>query len=140
MSHQSLQVEHIGVVESVSEKTICVDIVSTSACGACHAKGACSAADQQQKKVYISNIGQNVAVGETVNLVMKVSTGLKSVLYAYILPAIILIVGLWSYSIAVKSEGLSALLTLATIAIYYLLLYLLRGKLEKSFVMKIEKY
>ncbi|WP_047450662.1 SoxR reducing system RseC family protein [Alistipes sp. ZOR0009] len=140
MSHQSAKIEHVGVVEFVSAETICVSIVSTSACGSCHAKGACSMSEQTQKQIHIPNEGQLVSKGDTVNLVLEVSTGLKSVFFAYLIPVLILIVGLWGYSTFLKSEGISALLTLATIASYYLLLYLFRKKLERKFIMKIETY
>lgn len=140
MSHQSAIIEHVGVVETVSEKTICVTISSSSACGSCHAKGACSMSDQELKQVFLPNIGQDVVVGETVNLVIKASTGLKSVLLAYVIPVILLVTGLGIYSVVFKSEGLSAILALLTIIIYYLLLYLFRRRLERRFVMKIEKY
>ena len=140
MSKQNSRIQHVGIVEDVTETSICVSIVSTSACSSCHAKGGCSMSEQVEKKVRIPNTGIPVTKGETVNVVMSTSTGFKSVFLAYILPIVLLILSVAVFTSLSLSEGVSALLTLVVIAIYYGVLFLLRKVLESKFEMRIEKF
>ena len=96
--------------------------------------------EQVEKKVRIPNTGIPVTKGETVHVVMSTSTGFKSVFLAYILPIVLLILGVAVFTSLSLSEGVSALLTLVVIAIYYGVLFLLRKVLESKFEMRIEKF
>jgi len=40
---------HPGIIERISGEKVFVRILSQSACSACHAKGACSVADAEEK-------------------------------------------------------------------------------------------
>lgn len=139
MSKHSSRIEHVGVVEEVTENTICVSILSQSACSSCHAKGNCSISEQAEKRVYVPNTGISVSVGERVNVVMSATTGFKSVVLAYVVPIALLILGIALFTSLSLSEGISALLTLAVVAAYYFILFLMRKALEKKFEMRIEK-
>ena len=46
-------VSHSGKILSVDPQFIQVEIVSESACGACHAKGLCGVGDQKVKQVTV---------------------------------------------------------------------------------------
>ncbi|HSA04597.1 MAG TPA: SoxR reducing system RseC family protein, partial [Tenuifilaceae bacterium] len=97
-------IEHLGRVDAVTANDIRVVIVSQSACASCHAKGACSASDTSEKIVVISKAGHNYLVGETVKVLLKQSLGYKALFLGYILPLIVLLTALFTFS-AFMGEG-----------------------------------
>ena len=139
MLQQSSTIKHLGVVDQVTDRTICVRITSTSACSLCSAKESCSMADQVEKQICIPNTGIAVAKGETVNVVMEASAGYKSVFLAYVIPIILLVLGIALFTLLSFSDVASGLLSLALVAAYYFILFLLRKLLEKKLAMRIEK-
>ena len=60
-------IEHEGIVVSISDRKIVVKIMAQSACSGCHAKGACSAADLLDKLVDIVPDGQSYQTGAAIN-------------------------------------------------------------------------
>ena len=66
------KIEHEGIVDHISDKAIRVKIMSMSACASCHAKGACTVADMEEKEVEVPLAG-NYKVGQRVMV-----TGLSS--------------------------------------------------------------
>jgi Positive regulator of sigma E activity len=96
-------------------------------------------AEQVDKTVCIPNSGIHVVKGETVNVVMEASAGIQSVFLAYVIPVILLVCGIVLFSILSFPDFVAALLSLAAVAAYYFLLFLMRGALAKKFVMRIEK-
>jgi sigma-E factor negative regulatory protein RseC len=131
-------IEHLGRVDAVTPNDIRVVIISQSACASCHAKGACTASDVSEKIVVISKTNHNFLVGETVKVLLKQSLGFKALFLGYILPLIVVIVSLFTYS-AFLSEGKAGLLSLATLLPYYAILYLFKNKISKQFNFDIEK-
>ena len=78
-------VEHTGYIEAVEQSQIKVRILSESACASCHAKGACTAADMQEKIIDVNPFGfSNLTVGKRVIIQGQKSLGLKASLIAYI--------------------------------------------------------
>ena len=66
----------MGVVEEIDNDTIKVNITSISACQSCHAKGACSVANVQEKTIEIPSKanykpGQQVMI--TKNLIININ-------------------------------------------------------------------
>ncbi|KAB2868410.1 MAG: SoxR reducing system RseC family protein, partial [Bacteroidales bacterium] len=122
----------------VTPNDIRVVITSQSACASCHAKGACSASDVSEKIVVVSKSNHNYFVGETVKVLLKQSLGYKALFLGYILPLIVLLIALFSYS-AFMSESKAGLLALATLLPYYAILYFFRNKIARQFNFDIEK-
>jgi len=139
MSQLSSRIEHEGVIEEVTLSSICVSIVSTSACETCHAKGSCAMSERTEKKVYTPNTGVEFTVGEHVKVVMSSKTGFQSVLLAYIFPLILLLSTIYIFLSVGFSEGLSAILGLLAMGLYYTLLYLIRRTLAQKLEVRIEK-
>ena len=135
----SKSVEHKGTVESISDGMVKVNILSLSACASCHARGACSVADMQEKIIDIRTPETNFSIGETVNVAMQQSLGFKALFLGYVLPFILVMIILFSCAAAGFSEGKSGLLSLAVLPPYYLVLYMLKDKLRKTFSFRIQK-
>ena len=132
-------IKHKGTVIDINNNTIFVELISQSACSACHAKSLCSI-DSQKKIIEIENNNINLfAVGENVNVILKESLGLKAVCLAYFLPFITFVLTLVLCLNMGISEGLSAILSLLILVPYYTILYFFQNKLKKEFYFEIEK-
>lgn len=131
---------HPGIIESINEDKVSVRILAKSACSSCHAKGACTMADVEEKIVEIENDHSiSLSTGEQVMVTMEESLGRKAVLLGYVLPLIVLLVSIVVFLSLMKHEGLAALLSLMMLVPYYLALYLFRKKLRKEFRFRIQE-
>ncbi len=129
-------VEHTGVILSNDNGHIKVQIQQSSACSACHAKGACTASDVAEKVIDVYDNG-DYQVGQLVHLYGADSLGMKAVMYAFIIPFLIMAVVLFismNYFTELES-GLYALLSLFP---YYAVLFFFRKSFSKVFVFYIK--
>ena len=134
-------IEHEGVIVEIkgNSKAI-VSIVSKSACASCHAKGVCSAADQKEKKIEVTlSSDDNYSVGERVILSLESGIGLKAVLVLYVIPLIILLTLLLTLLGRKVSEPMSALISVGSVALYYVLVKIFNISLERNLYFKIRK-
>lgn len=134
------EIIHKGKVLSVDSDVICVEIISSSACSSCHAAGLCSMSEAVKKVVEVPARGNDgYAPGEEVTLVLRSSLGMRAVLAAYVAPLIILLVICVSLSFARVNELYAGLAGMASVAAYYLVLYLIRDRLARDYVFCIRK-
>lgn len=128
-----------GVVSNITPENIAVNIISMSACSACHAKGLCSAFEQEEKVIYVPNIGQKIKQGDRVNVFMQTTMGLKAAFIAYILPVAIVIIFLLALIELGINELWAGVASLVSLVLYYFVIYLNQNKLKKQFSFFIEK-
>ena len=130
--------QHPGTVTSVKKGFVTVQITSLSACAACQAHSKCGFAESKTKTLDIPTaLWQQYNVGEPVTVTIDHSRGLAATWWAYLLPAILLITVVVAFSLAGFSEPLVILFSLLTLALYILLLYILRKKLDSRFTLTI---
>lgn len=133
-------IEHEGIIEKINGNHITVRILQQSACSACHAKGACMAADMKEKRVDVSDSSGLYHPHERVVVTGKESIGYKAVLWAFVFPLILLItmlvlgISAWHFN-----ETEAALGSILILVPYYFLLYLLRHKMANTFRFSIKK-
>lgn len=132
-------INHIGFVESVNGPSASVRINSQSACAACHAKGACTAADQEEKVMTVPTGGLSFRAGEQVRVSIAKKTGLRAVAFGYVYPFLVLMTILVTLTAAGVSELQAGIWSLASIVPYYLVIYLLRNRISNVFTFKLEK-
>jgi sigma-E factor negative regulatory protein RseC len=132
-------IEHKGFIERINGNSIYVKILSQSACQSCHAKGACSVSEMQEKEVEVQNYKGDFKIGETVNLVMSQSQGYSALLIAYIIPFILVFLTLLIFTLSGISELKAGLLSLAVLPPYYLIIYLFRNNIRKKFIFSVRK-
>ena len=131
----SKTVSHKGVVVAVDGRRLKVQIESVSACAACHAKGMCTLSDKEEKLIDIeSPAAVDKKVGDVVTVVVTEQRGMQAVVLAYILPAIVVILSLVGL-LKIVSEPVAIILSLLSLAVYYILLYLFRNRISSKFVM-----
>ena len=133
-------IKHLGIVENINGSRLKVKIVQSSACSACSVKGHCSASETKEKIIDVYN-KNNVPcqVGELVMIVGTTSMGMKAVLLAFVLPFIVLLLALIiSLKLTGGDEAVSALVSLGTLVPYYLIIYICRNRLSRSFMFILE--
>ena len=133
-------IKHLGIVENINGSRLKVKIVQSSACSACSVKGHCSASETKEKIIDVYN-KNNVPcqVGERVMIVGTTSMGMKAVLLAFVLPFIVLLLALIiSLKLTGGDEAVSALGSLGTLVPYYLIIYICRNRLSRSFMFILE--
>ena len=132
-------VSHEGVITKITDDTLEIQITSMSACAACHAKSACNISDQAEKVLTVPRPeGREFHRFQKVNVVMGVGQGNKAAVLAYLVPIAVLLAALFICLGVGLSEGLSALIGIAALIPYYLILYSQRDKLKKKFDYRIE--
>lgn len=133
-------IEHQGIIERVSGNKLSVKILQQSACSACHAKGACMAADSKEKIVDVIDFTGKYKTDDLVVIEGKESMGYKAVLWAFVIPLLILVtVLILTTSVWELGEMEAAAASIIALAPYYVLLYLLREKMADSFKFTIKK-
>lgn len=135
----SKTIEHKGIIQSIENGLIKVNILAQSACASCHAKGGCSMSDVQDKIIDIYDNNTNYEIGENVNVVLEQKLGFKALFLSYILPFLIVLIALIVLSFATQNEALAGLVSLGLLVPYYVGIYFQKDKLKKSFSFKIEK-
>ena len=133
-------VSHKGVVVAVEANRIKVQIESVSACAACHAKGMCTLSDKEEKMIDIETpMAADKKVGDVVKVVVTQQRGMQAVILAYIIPAAVVILSLVGF-LNIVSEPLAIILSLLSLAVYYVILYLFRSKIGSKFVMSLSDF
>lgn len=134
------EVSHKGMIVSVGKDKVSVQIVSESACSACHAAGLCGASESKKKIVDVPVYGdRSYSIGQEVEVCLARKMGLKAVLLSYVIPLVILLILVLSLSYIGFGELASGLVSIGGIAVYYLILYLCRNHLAEEYVFYIRK-
>ncbi len=132
-------IDHDGIIEHINEGVAHVKINSQSACAGCHAKGACSAADQEDKFLDVPLNGLSFTAGEVVRVEVAQRLGFKAVALGYFYPFLLLMAVLIIMIVAGIGELQAGLFALLSLIPYYLGLYLARKRIESSFTFSIQK-
>ena len=138
MKHE--EVSHKGRVLRVTPQFTTVSIEQQGACSACHAAGLCGMAEVTEKAVEVpTDPHARYKEGDEVEVVLKASMGMKAVWLAYGIPIVVLLVSILGLGALGLGEVPSALGGLGAVALYYLVLWLLRGRLQNEYVFTIKR-
>ena len=133
------EITHRGRIVSITPEYTTVEIVSESACAACHAKGLCSLGDSKVKQVELPTRGwDNYTVGQEVSVVLRATMGHKAVWLAYVVPLLVMVAALLGILSAGGSELAAGLGAIGAVAAYYAVIWLLRDRLRKEYVFNIK--
>jgi len=139
MSKPSDYIAHPGIVQSIEKDRIQVLILAESACISCKMKNMCSVADMKEKIIDASlSPGQSVKSGDKVNVVMEKSMGVKAIMIAYLLPFVVNFAALFVLTGLGVEQGIAALASLASLALYYFILHKLKDRLANKFSFRVE--
>lgn len=122
-----------GIVESIGDGYINVQIHNDSACSTCYSKGACTSMGSGDRIIEVEfDKTKEVLPGDKVDIEMVSSQGWIAVLVGYIIPFILLITTLLIVS-NYTGEATSALVALGVLVPYYSILFMVRNKMKKYF-------
>ena len=133
------EIRHKGFVKTVNGDRMIVTIVNQSACSTCHAKGACTVSDYQDKEIEINEFSGNYQPGQEVTVVFKESKGFGALLWGYVLPFLVVLITLIVVLEITDDELKAGLISLAVLIPYYTTLYFLRHHLKKIFKFEVEE-
>ena len=139
MTHSSGTIRQSATVIRVDATQIEVEVCRPEACAACKAKSVCSEGGGQGKRMTLANDGQGYQLGEQITLVMRRSAGLKAVVIAYLVPVILVVAALLVFQTVQIKETVAAISTLVLLGLYFLVIQLLRGRLNRELTIEIEK-
>ena len=133
------RISHKGRVVKVTPEFTTVEIVSQSACSACHASGLCGLSEYTKKAIEVpTRAWDRYEPGQEVNVVLKASMGHKAVWLAYVAPLVVLL-GVLLATLGLGAGELAAGLgALVGVALYYLFLWLFRNRLRREYIFTIE--
>ncbi len=133
-------VSHSGKVIAADPQLITVEIVSESACSACHAKGLCGVGEQRVKQVSVPTpVSEFYEIGEEVWVDLKASMGHKAVWIAYVTPLAVLVAVIMVLLRSGAGELVAGLAGIAAVAVYYFCVWLLRDRLRDQYIFMIRK-
>ena len=133
-------IKHRGIVEKVEGAHVVVRIVQTSACAACSAKGLCNASESKEKQIDVYEAGASYRIGEEVVLCGSTSMGMRAVFLAFGIPMLLLLFALFVSMRVTDGDALvSSLVALLAVVPYYLVIYFMKDKLNRTFSFTIEK-
>ncbi len=132
-------IEHEGIIDHIDGDVAHVKIDNVSACMSCHARGACGAADQEEKYLDVPLQGATYQQGDPVYVQIAKHLGFRAVALGYVYPFLLLMAVLIGMLAAGAEELKAGGLALLSIIPYYLVLYLFRNRLAKSFTFSIKK-
>lgn len=131
-------VSHPGVVVGINDKDIEIEILSSSMCGSCGIKSACGMSEMQEKRVVVPKPeDKEFIVGQPVSIIMNTRQGNKAALFAYFIPAFLLVAIIVILSNLNINEWIAAVTGIGAAAIYYIILYFFKDKLRDEFTYEI---
>ncbi len=116
-----------------------MNIINQSACSGCHAKGACTVADYQEKEIEVSDYTGNYNIGQEVTIVFKQAKGYTALIWGYVFP-FFLVLGTLIVAQEITGDELKAgILSLIILIPYYITLYFFRHLLKKVLKFEVEE-
>ena len=132
-------ISHKGRVLEVTPQFTTVEIISESACSACHAKSLCGVSESVKKLIEVpTRSWENRSVGDEVDVILKASMGLKAVWLAYVVPLFVLVAVLLGLLAAGVGELAAGLAAIVAAGLYYFVVWLLRDKFRKEYIFTIQ--
>lgn len=126
--------KHPGTVICVADGSVRVLITTLSACGSCEAHAHCGFTESRDNEIVVDTPDwQHYQPGQHVVVSVNEGMGLAAVWWAYICPAILLLTATITLLYTISSEPLAVLISLTVVAVYYIVLFLFRRKLQRQF-------
>ena len=133
------RISHEGIVTKIDNENIEVKILSQSACVSCNIKSACNMSEMQEKIITIpAPKDKNLSIGDNVKISIGIGQANKAVVFAYIIPLIILVSMIFVLNALKLEEGINALISIGSLIPYYLILFLFRDKIKRKFEYEID--
>lgn len=125
-------IQHRGKVERIESSKVFVRVEQQTACAGCHAKGLCGQKGAERVMEVVTPHASTFEVGQSVMVALvRHSMGWSSLLWGYVWPLVMLLATLLGAKALGAEDGTAAVASIAAVAAYYVVLYLVRHKFEK---------
>ena len=132
------KIRKYGTISSISGDRARVLVGRSSACSMCEAAASCRSYESRPVEVYVADSRiESMHVGDCVAVEMPVETGRSAVWTAFGLPLAIVAAVVAAVCLATSDDMVAALCSLATLALYYGVLYALRPVLERRYMVRL---
>lgn len=129
----SKSIQHRGVVAAIDGQRVRVVVSQQSACEGCHAKGVCGEQGKERVIDVKTPYATHFSVGERVVVaLLRRSMAFSSVVWAYVLPLVVLMTTLLVLKARAVADGTAAIAAIGAVVLYYVGLYLFRNKIDKK--------
>jgi positive regulator of sigma E activity len=128
-----------GTVEKVAGHLVKVSIHRDTACGHCHARGFCEMGGRHKTIIESSDFTNGLKTGDHVEVIIEQRQGNKAVLFAYLIPFVLLMSILLIMQGIGAREWVTGLVALTSLVPYFLLLYFFRKKIKRTFSFSVRK-
>ena len=133
------EIRHSGKILEITPDFTTVQIVVSSACTSCHAKTMCGMSEDEEKVIMVpTDPYAGYKVGDEVQVMTKMTMGLKAVWISYVIPLAVLMILILSLSSVIGNELVLGLVSIAGVALYYFGIWLFRDRLSNEFVFYIK--
>lgn len=136
---KSNEIRHTGKILEITPDFTTVQIVVSSACSACHARAMCGMSEDEEKVIMVpTDPYSGHDVGDEVQVLTKMSMGLKAVWISYVIPLAVLMILILSLHSVIGNDLLTGLSAIGGVALYYFCVWLFRERLQNEFVFYID--
>jgi sigma-E factor negative regulatory protein RseC len=132
-------ISHEGVIEETDSKEIRVKITDIAPCGDCQAREACPASHGDEKILTVPMIDSGYRAGEKVRVTIAQSLGFRALFLGYGLPLILVLTVMLVMTGISDNELTTGLVSLTILLPYYVALRLLRGRIDRQFLIKLSR-
>ena len=133
------EITHKGKITDITPDFTTVEIIASSACSSCHAKGLCGMSEEQEKIIMLpTDPYATHQVGDEVEICTKMTMGLKAVWISYVIPLAVLMILILSLSGIFENEALRGLAAIAGVGVYYFIIWIFRDRLKNEFTFYIK--
>ena len=129
------EIRHTGKIIEITPEYTTVEIVVSSACSSCHSKSLCGMSEDKEKVIMVPTDPYALhKVGDEVEVMTKMSMGMKAVWISYVIPLAVLMILILTLSSFIDSQAICGLASIGGLAVYYFVIWLLRSRLETEFM------
>lgn len=134
------KIHHNGVICSIDGRKARVKIERTSACSTCEAEKGCRRHGGKTMIVEVTDMDVlHHKVGDVVCVEMSTDMGHRAVLLGFGLPLILFVALLLTLHFVGFDDEQAALYALGVLVLYYLIIYILRGMVDRHFRVNLVK-
>ena len=128
------EIVHSGKIIEINPDFTTVEIMVSSACSECHAKGLCGMSEMEEKVIMVpTDPYEPRNIGDIVQVKTKMTMGLKAVWISYVIPLAVLMILILSLSAVIENEFLRGGIAIAGVGVYYFVIWLLKDRLSDQF-------
>lgn len=132
-------IQHQGIVHNIDNNELEVMIISESACSSCKSKKVCSISEIKEKLIRIETNDKTYKIGDKVTVFLEEKMGAIAVIFAYVLPFVLMISILVAGYLLKFSEPILGGAVIFSLTAYYIALYIFRKQFDNRMSFRVEK-